>query len=101
MVPGPNGKTLDVYGSVSDACAEVTMFADIALKTGAALNPANWTATVNAMGPMRIASTKYASLSEGKYDADDTYRLVAYDPTIPGGGDWKGLTPVRNVADLP
>ncbi len=101
VVPGPNGKTLDVYGSVGDACVEVTMFADIAAKTGAALNPANWTATVNAMGPMRIASTKYASLSEGKYDADDTYRLVAYDPTIPDAGDWKGLTPVRNVADLP
>ena len=66
------------------------MFADIAAKTGAALNQANWTATVDAMGPMRIASTKYASLSEGKYDADDTYGLVAYDPTVPADGDWNG-----------
>jgi hypothetical protein len=53
------------------------------------------------MGPMRIASTKYASLSEGKYDADDTYGLVAYGPTVPAAGDWNALTPVRNVADLP
>ena len=44
---------------------------------------------------------KYASLAEGKYDADDTYGLVAFDPTVPEDGDWKGLTPVRNVADLP
>jgi hypothetical protein len=101
VVPGSNGKAIDVYGAVGDACVEVTMFADIAAKTGAALNPQNWRATVDAMGPLRIASTKYASLSKGKYDADDTFGLVAYDPTVPEAGDWEALTPVRNVADLP
>ena len=27
-------------------------------------------------------NTDYASLHAGKYDADDTYGLVAFDPTI-------------------
>ena len=32
-------------------------------------------------------------------DADDTYGLVAYDPTIGDAGDWKQLTPVKNVGN--
>jgi hypothetical protein len=100
VVTAPNGKRNDIYGAVSDACTEVTMLADIAKQAGDTLNAETWTAAVHGMGEMRIASTKYASLGEGKYDADDTYRLVAFDPEIPEHGDWKGLTPARNVADL-
>src|SRR5262249_28123260 len=100
VVKAPNGKRNDIYGTVSDACAEVTMFADIARKAGKTLNDDTWTAAVGSMGKMRIASTKYASLGKGKYDADDTYRLVAFDSSIPKDGDWKELTPVRDVADL-
>jgi hypothetical protein len=100
VVKAPNGKRNDIYGAVSDACAEVTMFLDIATKAGATLNDDTWTAAVDAMGKMRIASSKYASLHKGKYDADDTYGLVAFDPTIPKDGDWKAVTPVRDVGDL-
>ena len=100
VVAAPNGKRNDIQGAVSDACTEVTMFADIAAAAGDTLNADTWTEAVHGMGEMRIASTKYASLGEGKYDADDTYRLVAFDPAIPEHGDWQGLTPVRNVADL-
>jgi hypothetical protein len=100
VVPGPNGKSLDVYGAVGDACVEVTMFADIAKKAGPTLNNATWVTAVDNMGSMRIASTKYASLGPGKYDADDTFGLVAYDPNIPETGDWKVVTPPENVADL-
>jgi hypothetical protein len=76
------------------------MLADIATAAGATLTTDSWTEAVHSMGTMRIASTKYASLGDGKYDADDTYRLVEFDSTIPEHGDWKGLTPVRDVADL-
>jgi ABC-type branched-subunit amino acid transport system substrate-binding protein len=100
VVPGPGGKRLDVYGAVGDACVEVLMFATIAQAVGAELNNEGWTRTVNGLGDVRIMSTKYASLHEGKYDADDTYRLVAFDPTIPESGDWRGVTPVRDVAEL-
>jgi hypothetical protein len=100
IVKAPNGKRNDIYGAVSDACAEVTMFLDIATKAGATLNNDTWTAAVNAMGKMRIASSRYASLHKGKYDADDTYGLVAFDPKVPKDGDWKAVTPVRDVGSL-
>ena len=41
VVKAPNGKRNDIYGAVSDACAEVTMFLDIATKAGATLNNDN------------------------------------------------------------
>jgi hypothetical protein len=38
------------------------------------------------------------SLGAGKYDSDDTYGLVEFDPTVgSAGGDWNHLTPVKNV----
>lgn len=100
IVEGPRGKRNDIYGAVSDACAEITMFVDLATAVGPDLNNENWRATVDSMGSLRIASTKYASLGPGKYDADDTYRLVEFDSSEGESGDWSGLTPVRDVADL-
>jgi hypothetical protein len=100
VVKAPNGKRNDIYGTVSDACSEVTMFLDIATKAGKTLNDDTWRQAVDSMGKMRIASTKYASLHAGKYDADDTYGLVAFDSSIPKDGDWKQLTPPKDVSGL-
>jgi len=104
-VPLPNkvikladGRQNEIYGESEDACALVTMFKLIAARVGKNLNNANWTATVNNFGTIDIPSTDFASLHTGKYDADDTYGLVAYDPTIGEAGDWKQLTPVKNVS---
>jgi hypothetical protein len=104
-VPLPNkvikladGRQNEIYGESEDACALVTMFRLIAARVGKNLNNANWTATVNNFATIDIPSTDFASLHTGKYDADDTYGLVAYDPTIGEAGDWKQLTPVKNVS---
>ena len=71
------------------------MFETIAKKVGPDLNNANWTTTVDNFGPITITSTDFASLHAGKYDADDTFRLVAFDPTIGDAGDWKQVTPIE------
>jgi hypothetical protein len=95
----PDGRKNNIYGEEEDACVFVKMFATIATKVGADLNNTNWTTTVNNYGPIDIQSTNFASLHTGKYDADDTYGLVAFDPTIPKAGDWKSVTPVQNVGN--
>jgi len=82
---------------VEDACLFTNFFATIAKRVGPYLNDENWIHTVNNFGPVDDTSTIYASLHDGKYDADNTYGLVAYDPTIPETGDWRALTPVRDV----
>jgi hypothetical protein len=97
VVKLPNGKQNDIYSEVEDACLFTNFFATIATRVGPYLNNENWIRTVNNFGPVDDTSTIYASLHDGKYDADDTYGLKAYDPTIPQTGDWRALTPVQNV----
>lgn len=94
----PNGKQNDIYSEVEDACLFTNFFATIAKRVGPYLNDTNWVNTVNDFGPIDDTSTIYASIHRGKYDADDTYGLVGYDPTVGADGDWKHLTPEENVS---
>ena len=98
IVKLPNGKQNNIYGNAEDACSFVTMFQTIAERVGKNLNNANWVSTVNNFGRIRIMNTDYASLHTGKYDADDTYGLVEFDPSIPPDGDWRHLTPIEDVS---
>jgi phosphotransferase system HPr-like phosphotransfer protein len=100
VVKLPNGKQNDIYSEVEDACLYTNFFATIAKRVGPYLNTTNWVKTVNGFGPIDDMSTIYASIHEGKYDADDTYGLVAYDPTVGAAGDWKHVTPVENVSGI-
>jgi ABC-type branched-subunit amino acid transport system substrate-binding protein len=97
VVPGPRGHTLDISGSITDACTELTMFHDIADRVGKYLNVDNWANVVNNYGKIRIMVSKYGSIHTGKYDADDTFALVKFDSSIPPEGDWSYLTPVQDV----
>ena len=98
VVPGPDGKTLDTYGSINDACQLLTMFHDIATRVGHDLNVPNWVHTVDTYGAIRnVGAGAYASLHAGKYDVDDTFRLVAFDSTIPPQGTWRPLTPLQDI----
>ncbi len=104
-MPSPNqivrdkhGQRLDLYGQIEDACLYPMMFQQIANRVGQYLNATNWANAVNHFGHIEDMSTIYASLHRGKYDADDTYGLVQYDPTIPALGDWRQLTPIEDVS---
>ena len=93
----PNGKQNQIYGEVEDGCLFTNFFATIAKRVGPNLNVDNWRRTVNTFGPIDDTSTIWATVHAGKYDADNTYSLVTYDPTVGDAGDWRHLTPVRNV----
>jgi hypothetical protein len=104
-VPDPNsiqkdshGQRIDLYGQIEDSCLYPEMFKQIADRVGPYLDADNWASAVNHFGHIEDMSTIYASLHQGKYDADDTYGLVAYDPSIPALGDWKQLSPIENVS---
>jgi hypothetical protein len=97
VIPGPRGHVLDVSGSITDACTELTMFDDIGERVGKYLNADNWMNAVNNYGKIRVMVSKYGSLHKGKYDADDTAALVAFDTSIPPEGDWRHLTEVQDV----
>ncbi len=98
VVPGPNGHTLDITGSITDACAELTIFQQIGDRVGKYLNNENWRNVVDDFGKIPVMQSFYGSIHAGKYDADDTFALVAFGSSIPPVGDWKYLTPITDVS---
>jgi hypothetical protein len=99
VIPIANGKTLDTYGTINDACQLVTMFHDIAAKVGKYLNVDNWVHTVDTYGPIRnMGGGVYASLRTGKYDVSDTFRLEEFDSSLGAKGNWKPITPLENIS---
>ena len=98
VVPGPNGKKLDAYGSINDACQLLTLFHDVAVRVGHYLNVPNWVHTVDTFGPIRnVGGGQFASLDSGHYDIADTFRLEAFDSTIGQKGQWRPLTPLQDI----
>jgi branched-chain amino acid transport system substrate-binding protein len=99
ILPLPNGKTLDTYGSINDACQLVTMFHDIAAKVGKYLDVPNWVHTVDTYGPIRnVGGGIWASLRQGKYDVSDTFRLEEFDSSLGAKGNWKPITPLEDIS---
>jgi ABC-type branched-subunit amino acid transport system substrate-binding protein len=98
--PGADGKRVEIYASIEDACGDVLFFKTIAEQAGKDLNNKTWAAAVAKMGPIddQLVLGKWASLHTGKYDANDTFGLVAFDGKLGTTGDWKPLTPVANVS---
>jgi hypothetical protein len=100
IYPGKGGKREDLYDETEGACSQVVLFSEIAKRAGKNLNATTWADAVNHFGKLFVTSTLYASLHQGKYDADDTYGLVAYDPSVGAVGDWKRVTPVQDVGNV-
>jgi hypothetical protein len=104
-VPGPDeraktsdGKSINLDQSVTDACGDLFMFKAIAEKVGKSLTVKNWQKTVNSFGKIVLPPNKFSSLCKGKYDAQDDFQLIAYDSSIGEQGDWKTLSPVKDVS---
>jgi branched-chain amino acid transport system substrate-binding protein len=104
-VPGPDerkisssGKQINTDQAVTDACGDLVMFKTIAEKVGKNLTVKNWQKTVNSFGSIALPPDKFASLCKGKYAAEDSFRLVAYDSSVGTSGDWKSMTPVKDAS---
>ena len=76
----------------------MTIFQDIGNRAGKYLNDANWVNAVDHYGKIPAMDSLYGSLHTGKYDAGDTFALVAFDSKLPPDGNWRYLTPVEDVA---
>jgi ABC-type branched-subunit amino acid transport system substrate-binding protein len=106
--PGPEavlkvnvgGKELtdQTYNTINDACQMVSTFQQIVAKMGQYPNAENWVATVNAFGKIvNRGGGPYASLTQGKYDTDDTFQLQQFDPALPPNGNWKALGDYQDI----
>ena len=101
VVKTSDGKTNDVFSSINDPCVTLALLKLILDKAGKPLNATNWVDAVNNIGTIHPTQggNPYASLHTGKYDADDTFRLVAFDSSLGATGDYKPLTAIENIAN--
>ena len=104
-VPGPDesetnsaGKKVELSIAVTDFCGELFMFRDIAEKVGPNLTIKNWQKTVDKFGSIELVPTQIASLCEGKYAADDAFRLVSFDSGTGTQGDWEKVTAIQDAS---
>jgi len=97
VIKFPDGKINDDYGSIDDACQLISLFKQIGDRIGKPLNSENWQNAVNSYGPITDrGGGQFASLTQGKYDTNDTFRLVAFDSSI-DDGEWKPLSELQNL----
>ena len=90
-----NGATIAKYESDQSGYQDR---ATIAEKVGPNLTTKNWQKTVNSFGKIELPPNKFSSLCKGKYDAQDDFQLISYDSSIGESGDWKTLSPVKDVS---
>ena len=90
-------KRIETYVGIEDRCTELSMLKQIAEKAGANLTNDTWSNAVDNFGKITLPDTVYASLHKGKYDADDGFRLVAFDSSLPGDGDFKPITDLQDI----
>jgi hypothetical protein len=97
LQPGPDGKVALVWQAVRDFCDELGMFQQIASKAGPDLTNATWTQAAANFGEIKLV-TPFASVHAGKYDADNAFRLAAFDSTLGNKGDFRPLTQIQDAS---
>jgi hypothetical protein len=94
-----DGKREEVYVVVRDACGELSVFQQIAEKAGADLTNDSWTEAVHTFGEITLPAQDFASFGEGKYGANDSFKLVQFSSTAVDGGGWEAISEVVNIAE--
>ena len=97
LQPGPDGKRAEVYVGIMDRCGELAILKAGAEKAGPELTNDSWVAAINSLGTFSMPTTEIASLSEGKYDAEDGFRLGKWDSSLGVDG---GFAPQGELQDV-
>jgi ABC-type Fe3+-hydroxamate transport system substrate-binding protein len=92
-----DGITRKTYQGVNDACTSFFLLKLIAEKAGANLTNDTWMAAVNSLGSFSLPGNDFASLKQGKYDAEDGFNMSAFDSSIPPLGQFKPKTDLVDI----
>ena len=97
LKPGPDGIRVEVWAGVQGICNELALFEQIAERAGPDLTNDTWRQAADTIGAVQLVDP-YASIHAGKYDADDSFRLVTFDSTYGPKGGFKPLTPIEDAS---
>lgn len=79
------------------ACRFLRLFTTVAEAAGDDLTNATFAGAAADLGDLSLPGQAFASLGPDKHDANDSFRLVEFDPDI---GQTGGLSPLTDIADV-
>jgi hypothetical protein len=97
LQPGPDGVKSQVYVGIQDRCNELSVLTQVAEKAGANLTNDTWIAAVNDFGAIELTTTTIASFEDGKYDADNGFRLAEWNSSLGPDGEFEPITDLLDV----
>ena len=86
----------DWYAGIRDACGSLAVFVAAATAAGPELTNESFREGLESLGSIDLPGTAFASFGPGKWDGDDGFRLVSYDPFA---GEEGAFTPLTDLID--
>jgi hypothetical protein len=96
--PGRDGRVEQRFEAIRDACDELEVLRLVGERAGPNLTNETWRRAIDHYGEIRLPAYAYASFRAGKYDANDGFRLGAWDSSLGPNGGFKPLSPLENTA---
>lgn len=87
----------NVLSGLSLSCSFLDLFEVAATAAGDDLNNETFAAALDGLDEFSIATQPYASLGPDKFDSNDSFRLVEFDPDLGATGGLDSLTDVQDV----
>jgi hypothetical protein len=100
-IPDPKTQAQDAHQigtGIMWACSYLNLFLAVAKAAGEPTYPALLNAITTKMKSFSFGQNQFASLGPDKFDANDGFRPVEFDPTLGPKGGWKSTGPLQNVS---
>ncbi len=84
------------FNSIINYCSWLSLFEKIATEAGPELTHESFAAAMGRLGDISLPGIPFGSLTEGKLDVSNSFRLSIFDPDASDPGDLKPLTDILN-----
>ena len=86
------------YTPVAVMCRNLDLFVQLAAAAGPELTNETLQSAIDGFGPIELPNQAFASLGDGKYDAQDGVVLTQFDPSAGIEGDFVPISDIINTA---
>jgi hypothetical protein len=88
----------DWFAGIRDACSALAVFVAAATAAGPELTNDSFRVGLESLGSIALPGQAFASFGPGKYDGEDGFRLVSFDPSDGAEGSFTPLTEIVDTA---
>lgn len=88
----------DWFAGIRDACTSLAVFVAAATAAGPDLTNESFRTGVESLGSIQLPGQAFASFGPGKFDGEDGFRLVEFDPHDGDEGSFSALTEIVDTA---